>query len=89
VRSKADISRPESTTRNQKLKSGKKLKGKTDMVKRIGKQSGESVESVLEKKMKATVGKICRTGRFLVWNERVLLRYIVKLARPKIDCQPV
>jgi len=59
------------------------------MVKRIGKQSGESVESVLEKKMKATVGKICRTGRFLVWNERVLLRYIVKLVRPKIDCQPV
>jgi len=67
----------------------KKLKGKTDMVKRIGKQSGESVESVLEKKMKATVGKICRTGRFLVWNERVLLRYIVKSVRPKIDCQPV
>jgi len=28
----------------------------------IGKQSGESVESVLKKKMKATVGKICRKG---------------------------
>jgi len=28
------------------------------------KQSGESVESVLEKKRKATVGRICRKGRF-------------------------
>ena len=34
------------------------------MLKSIGKQSGESVESVLEKKMKATVGRICREGRF-------------------------
>jgi len=33
---------------------------KTDMLRRIGKQSGESVESVLEKKRKAAVGKICR-----------------------------
>jgi len=30
------------------------------MLKSIGKQSGESVESVLKKKRKATVGKICR-----------------------------
>jgi len=30
----------------------------------IGKQSGESMESVLKKKRKATVGRICRKGRF-------------------------
>ena len=37
----------------------------------IGKQSGESVESVLMKKRKSTVGRICRKGSFQVWNERV------------------
>jgi len=41
----------------------KKIK-KTDMLRSIGKQSGESVESVLKKKWKAAVGKICRKGRF-------------------------
>jgi len=30
----------------------------------IGKQSEESVESVLKKKRKATEGRICRKGRF-------------------------
>jgi len=35
-------------------------KVKTDKLRSIGKQSGESVESVLKKKRKATVGKICR-----------------------------
>jgi len=30
------------------------------MLRIIGKQSGESVDSVLKKKRKATVGKICR-----------------------------
>ena len=30
----------------------------------IGTQSGESVESVLKKKRKATVGRIYRKGRF-------------------------
>jgi len=30
----------------------------------IGKQSGESVESVLTKKRKATMRRICRKGRF-------------------------
>jgi len=35
-----------------------------------GKQSGESVESVLEKKRKATVGRISRKGRFYAWNEK-------------------
>jgi len=34
------------------------------MVRSIGKQCGESVESVTERKRKATVGRICRKGRF-------------------------
>ena len=34
-----------------------------DMLRYIGKQSGESVESVLKKKRKATAGRICRKGR--------------------------
>ena len=37
------------------------------MLRHISKQSGESVESVLKKKRKATVGRICRKGR---WNGR-------------------
>ena len=42
----------------------KKLKSKKNGKNRsIGKQSGESVESVLKKKRKATVGRICRRGR--------------------------
>ena len=48
-------------------KSGKtekvKIK-KMDMLRSIDKQSGESVESVLKKKRKAMVGRICRKGRF-------------------------
>jgi len=37
----------------------KKLKSKnTDMLRSIGKQSGESVESVRKKKRKATAGRI-------------------------------
>jgi len=35
-----------------------------DMVRSIGKQSGESTESVLKKKKKATVGRVCGKGRF-------------------------
>ena len=35
------------------------------MLRSVGdKQSGESVEPVLKKKRRATVGKICRKGRF-------------------------
>ena len=34
------------------------------MLRSIGKQSGESVESVLKKKRRATVGMICRKGMF-------------------------
>ena len=41
------------------------------MLRSIGKQSGESVQSVLRKNKKATVGRICRKGRFSAWNERV------------------
>jgi len=41
------------------------------MFRSVGKQSGESVEAVLWKKRKATMERICRTGRFLVWNERL------------------
>jgi len=37
---------------------------KTDMLRSIGKQSGESVESVLKKKRKATVGRICKREDF-------------------------
>jgi len=42
---------------------------KTDKLRSIGKQSGESVESVLEKKRKATVRTISRKRMF--GNERV------------------
>jgi len=41
------------------------------MLRGIGEQSGESVESVLKKKTKATVGRICRKGRFQASNKRV------------------
>jgi len=45
----------QSITRNQQLKRGKKerLKSKNGYAQRIGKQLGESVESVLKKKRKA------------------------------------
>ena len=39
------------------------------MLRSISKQSGGIMESVLKKKNKATVGRICRKGRFLAWNE--------------------
>jgi len=38
---------------------------KTDMLRSIGKQSGESVKSVLKKKRKAAVGRICKKKEFL------------------------
>jgi len=41
------------------------------MLRSIGKQSGESVESVLKKKMKGCGGKDLQKGRFEAWNERV------------------
>jgi len=39
------------------------------MLRSIGKQSRESVELVVKKKRKASVGTICRKGRFYAWNE--------------------
>ena len=56
------IYRTESTTkkwRTEKLKTER-----TDMLRSIGKQSGESVESVRKKKKYATVGRICRKRKF-------------------------
>jgi len=56
------IYRTEPTTKKwttEKLKSKK-----TDMRRSNGKQSGESVESIMKKKRKATMGRICRKGRF-------------------------
>ena len=34
------------------------------MLRSIGKQSGKSVESVLKKQRKATIGRISRKGKF-------------------------
>jgi len=42
-----------------------------DMLRSIGKQSRGSMESVLRKKGKALLGRICRKGRFSAWGERV------------------
>jgi len=44
---------------------------KTDVLRSISKQSRKSVESVLKKKRKATVGRIYKKGSFQAWNERV------------------
>jgi len=41
------------------------------MLRNISKQSGESMQSVMKKKRKGTLGRICRNGRYYVWNERV------------------
>jgi len=51
-------------TKLKRVKNRKTKKAKTDMLRSIGKQSGESVESVPKKKRKATLGRICRKGRF-------------------------
>jgi len=48
----------------KKWKTEKLKSNKTAMLRSIGKQSGESMQSVLEKKRKATVGRICSKGRF-------------------------
>jgi len=54
--------RRQSTEGNIKEKNKKSKK--MDMLRSVGKQSEESMESVLKKKRKATVGKIFRKGRF-------------------------
>ena len=66
MRSTAHISQlnlPQLTS-NQKVENRKTKKEKMDMLRSVGKQSGESMESVRKKKRKATVGRICRKGRF-------------------------
>ena len=47
------------TKKWEKNRKTKKVK-KTNVLRSIGKQSGESVESVLEKNRKAAVGRTCR-----------------------------
>jgi len=41
------------------------------MLRSIVKQSGESVESVREKKVGYGIEKICGKGKFKAWSERV------------------
>jgi len=48
-------------TNSLKVENRKKLKSKNASV---GRQPGESMESVVKKKRKATAGRICRKGRF-------------------------
>ena len=66
MRSKADISQLNlpHETKNEKVENTKNIKQKTDVLRCIGKQSGESVESVLEKKMEATVGRFAEKEGF-------------------------
>jgi len=45
------------------------------MLRSIGKQSGESVESVWKKKRKAAVGRICRKGFKPGMKERGVMEY--------------
>jgi len=50
---------------SKKWKTEKRKSGKpTDTLRNIGKHSGESVESVLKKKRKAMLGRICRKEGF-------------------------
>jgi len=49
---------------NQQLMKWKKVKSKNGCARSIGKQSGESVESVPKKKRKATVGRIAEKEGF-------------------------
>jgi len=44
---------------------------KTDVLENIGKQSGESMESVRKKKRKATVGRICRSNQGFSLNQLI------------------
>jgi len=66
VSSKAEVNKLNLThgTIIKKWKREKLKSKKTDMLRSIGKQSGESVKSVLKKKRKVMVGRICRKGRF-------------------------
>jgi len=66
-------------TNKQKVAKTKKPKSKNEYAQTYWQTvRGESVESVLKKKRKATVGRICRKGRFQAWNERVRGDGIIK-----------
>jgi len=62
------IYRTEPKTKKGKQKTTKELK--TDMLKSVGKRSRKSVEYVVKKERKATVGRICRKGKVQAWNRR-------------------
>jgi len=49
------------------VKKRKKKNLKMDMIRSIGKWSGESVESVLKKKKKTTVGRTQQVGKGHIW----------------------
>jgi len=55
---------------NKKWENREKGK-KKQICSEVSVNSPQSVESVLEKERKATVGRICRKGRFQTSNERV------------------
>jgi len=68
----SQLNLPQGKTTTKKWKTEKKLKSKkTNMLRCNSKQSGESGQSVLKKKRKATVERICGKGRFRAWNERL------------------
>jgi len=57
------------------------------MFRSIGKQSGESVESVTKKKRKATVERICRKGRFKPGPTRFRQRPVsARVSDKSADC---
>jgi len=58
------VQQPTCTEPTAKKWKNRKLNIKMDMFRSIGKQSAEFVESVLNKIRKATMGRICRKGRF-------------------------
>ena len=70
------IYRTEPTT-----KKWRKRKCKKRICLEIDKQSGESVESVLKKKRRATVGRIRRTGRFKPGVKRTIRDAILTCAQ--------
>jgi len=57
-------------TNNCKVENRKTKKQETDMLRSIGEQSRESVESVLKKKRKATVGRICTIAIYVCRRSR-------------------
>jgi len=62
--SKADMSKLNLTHGTNNSGKTENIKVKMDMLRSIGKQSGEFVESVLKKRRKAMVGRICKKEGF-------------------------